>query len=198
MKTWRFANPRSIRLFELDQHVIAIAIGTKPRSCQGPKLAVLASGRLVLHCECAEECTRHPEREDDYFIVQPLTGLHRKREIEVLHRDGCDLVRVEVLSTGELAQSASVGSAIFGVSQDFSLEAAFKDAIGKFDLKTGQSPGLVEVVSMGALYGGFAGFSRLFVRVEKTESRLLDATMSVPVSSRSKRSASKIGGIAKA
>ena len=195
MKTWRFANRTSIRLFQLDQHVIAIVIGKKPRNCQGPKLAILASGRLALHCECAEECT-HPEKEDDYFIVEPLAGLLRKPNVEMLHRDGCDLVTIEVLSRNVAPPSTSIGSLILGVSQDFSLEAAFKDAIGKFDPKTGGSPGLIEVVSMGALYGGFSGFSRLFVRVEKTESRLLNSNCGRPRPS--KKPASKIGGVAKA
>ena len=174
MKTWKLANRRSIRLFEFNQNIVAITIGKKPRHCAGPQLTVLNSGRLVLHCECAEECTQLSDREDDYFIVCPLAGLRKTREIEVLHEAGCDLLHLEPLS-GERSAPLSQSS-VLGISQDFSLEAAFKDALAKLNPKTSQTPGLIEVVSMGALYGGFSGFSRLFVRVEKTEARLFNAT----------------------
>jgi hypothetical protein len=159
MKSWRFARRRSIRLFKLDHHIVALVVGTKPRTCEVPKLKVLGAGRVVLHCECAKECTQHSGKEDDYFIVAPLTGLESPSPVELLHKEGTDLLTVEALSECHTVQGSGKPT-ILGVSQDFSLEAALKDALCKLSLVPDPAPGLVEVVSMGVLYGGFSGCSR--------------------------------------
>jgi hypothetical protein len=64
-----------------------------------------------------------------------------------------------------------------GFSPNFSLDEAFNDALGKLRLNAvsgtaSNEPSMVDVVSMGTMYGGFSGYSRLFVRVE--QSKLLD------------------------
>lgn len=167
MKHWRFANRESIRVFVSNNHIVAIVSGKKPKQCGGPQLAQLPSGRWGLRCECAEECIHRSVSDDDYFIVQPLADVGDRSQIAVIHRDGCDELKLESIS---MVAAPSSDCGILGISQDFSLEAAFKDALAKIGPEPDRTPGLVEVVSMGALYGGFSGFSRLFVRLEKTDS----------------------------
>ena len=111
----------------------------------------------------------------------------------LLHRDGSELIKVEPIAEHVIPRRASdsattiqarpclvpelLGSAI-GFSQNYSLDEAFKDALQKLQLVSSPAseaePSMVDVVSMGAVYGGFSGYSRMFVRVE--QSRILKAS----------------------
>jgi hypothetical protein len=157
----------SISLFQINDDVIAIVSGTKPRHCEGPRLVRQGGGKFSLECNCQKACIQRSDPSDRFFLVQPIAPKTKTGEIEVVHRDGRERLKICPLApTKSDIRPAAAGA--FGVSQDFSLEAAFKDALSKLNPKSLHAPSLVEVVSMGALYGGFSGFSRLFVRVEAT------------------------------
>jgi hypothetical protein len=97
------------------------------------------------------------------LVIQPLKGRFSSGHVKLLHADGRDNLKIQKLpARGRELPDGSV----LGVSQDFSLEASFQDALRRLDPESMRHANLVEVVSMGALYGGFSGFSRLFVRVD--------------------------------
>lgn len=173
MKPPKLAQRESIRLFKLGKDQVIVVCGRRTRDCHETRIARIAPGKYVLKCGCISREAHRGEADDRYFIVQPVALGSRTREIEVIHRNGRDRLEVECL---DKAHGQLVGSiTALGSSQDLSLEAAFKDALGKLDPKALQSPSLVEVVSMGALYGGFSGFSRLFVRVEASPYKVRNA-----------------------
>jgi hypothetical protein len=165
MKPTRLALRDSIRIFEVANQLVAIVVGNKPTGCPGPRLCKARAGCFDLACECGFDC-RGPAAER-YFIVQPIQAFLKVGEIRVRHADGIDSHRIQnVDSQSEMLAERSEMTPILGFSQNFSLEAAFKDALKKLDPSGLKEPSLVEVVSLGALYGGFSGFSRMFVRVE--------------------------------
>jgi hypothetical protein len=165
MKHSILASRDSIRVFQLNGQMVAIVVGSKPQSCQGPNLIRTRPGCFDLRCKCPDKCESQPTA-GKYFIVQPLEAVVSADTIKVRHAGGTDSILVNPIDSADAKTTGD--SALLGISQDFSLEAAFKDALSKVDPKNARPPGLMEVVSMGALYGGFSGFSRLFVRVAST------------------------------
>jgi len=103
---------------------------------------------------------------DSYYLVQPVFAKGAMRPaVRLLHRGGAELVPVEPVACRRFARAT-------GSSQDFRLDEAFADALRQLPVfqnadKSEPLP-LVDVVAMGVLYGGFSGFSRLFVRLEAT------------------------------
>jgi len=73
---------------------------------------------------------QNPELSDRFFLVQPIVARTKAGELEIVHRDGRDRLKIEILTHRESDLSWSAAG-VFGVSQDFSLEAAFKDALTK-------------------------------------------------------------------
>jgi hypothetical protein len=167
MKTWKLGMMDSVRLFALSGHKdrVILVTGRKPVGCDGPKPIVAGPDKICLSCDCSK-ASFHPAKgpAHNYFVVQPVEIAGSKHDIEILHSRGRDRVQVELLSS----MTDSPAESAIGISQDFALEEAFKDAVAKLSPPSQQEPSLVEIVSAGALYGGFSGFSRLFVRVEKT------------------------------
>jgi hypothetical protein len=101
---------------------------------------------------------------DTYYLVKPVFAqapMHRA--ITLLHRAGCESVPVEPLSCG----ACPCGT---GCSQAFNLDEAFQDALRQLPIfnlaPRDEALPLVDVVAIGAIYGGFSGFSHLFVRVQ--------------------------------
>jgi hypothetical protein len=107
---------------------------------------------------------------DRYYLVQPVFSNGPMRtSIRLVHRDGQELIPVEPLSCRRHFCAT-------GASQTFCFDEAFEDALRQlppFNGANSQAPlPLVDIVAMGALYGGFSGFSRLFLRVEARPSPL--------------------------
>jgi hypothetical protein len=101
---------------------------------------------------------------DRYYLVRPVFSNGPMRtSIRLIHRDGQELIPVEPLSCRRPSRAT-------GASQTFCFDEAFEDALRQlppFHNADTQAPlPLVDIVAMGALYGGFSGFSRLFLRVE--------------------------------
>lgn len=167
VNTLTAGNFEMIRIFGIGTGHVILVSGKKPARCGGPKPKVTGPNLISVLCECAPACELGGAQ-DSYFVVQPLVLGHTRRGVRVLHRDGEERVLVERLP-GQPAQADSA----LGVSQDFILDQAFKDALARLKPPAGPEPSLIEIISAGALYGGFSGFNRMFVRVERRSVRAL-------------------------
>ena len=162
MNPSKLAQRDGARVFESNGQTVVIITGWKPRDCEMPEV-VERNGRLLLCNKGPNDLRSRPGSMDRYFLVQPLETRVSSREVRLRHAEGSDCLKIESFPRGGPRPS---DRCVFGVSQDFSLEAAFKDALSRLDPASLRQVGLVEVVSMGALYGGFSGFSRLFVSID--------------------------------
>jgi hypothetical protein len=102
--------------------------------------------------------------------------------VTVHHADGSDRVTIEDCGAELAAYARAVsGDAdrrpcpqgadeAIGFSKRLSFEEAFADALAKLPPITSPADALarVEVVEIGGLFGGFAGFHDLFVRICRT------------------------------
>jgi hypothetical protein len=158
----KLAQRDSVRLFSIHEQNVAVVTGKKPKNYEVPHLTKHGEKRLLVEFPASEGLAPESGGLDSYIIVQPVLITAKLGAVEVWHADGCDRVQVEALGPNA-SEAASDG--IFGSSQDFSLEAAIKDALSRLTPEAQREPQLFDVVSMGALYGGFSGFSRLFVRM---------------------------------
>ena len=107
---------------------------------------------------------------DRYYLLRPVFSNGPMRtSIRLVHRDGQELIPVEPLSCRRHSRAT-------GASQTFCFDEAFEDALRQLPPFNGANTQaalpLVDIVAMGALYGGFSGFSRLFLRVEARPSPL--------------------------
>ena len=98
---------------------------------------------------------------DTYYLVKPVFAkAPMRRVVTLLHGAGRESMPVE-----ELACGCGTGS-----SQAFNLDEAFQDALRRLPIfalaPEGEPLALVDLVAIGAIYGGFSGFSHLFVRVQ--------------------------------
>jgi hypothetical protein len=142
-----------------------------------------------VQCRCTDISQhRDQHRPDTYCLVEPIAAAAKHPYITIMHRDGSDLVKVESINshsantpitrlvepTTEIkaAEDREVIASAIGFSQNFSLDEAFKDALQKLNARplsdTNRELSMIDVVSMGAAYGGFSGFNRLFVKVEQS------------------------------
>lgn len=104
-----------------------------------------------------------------YYLVQPVFAKGPMRTaIRLIHQAGRELIPVEPL----VCRAVTPSGPATGSSQDFRFDEAFEDALRQlpaFQAASRSAPlPLIDVVAMGAVYGGFAGFSRLFLRLEAT------------------------------
>jgi hypothetical protein len=160
METPELAPVDLARVFYLqNQHVIA-AIGQKaPGSEVEVVESVAADGtvRLRLHQSSPPALPT-----DTYYLVRPILPKGPvRRSIQLLHAGGGLAVPVEPLSCAAFR--------VTGHSPSFRFDEAFEDALRQLPMFSTNAPGqglpLVDLVAMGAIYGGFSGFSRLFVRL---------------------------------
>ena len=167
MKDWKLGNVESIRVFAIGgrNEVVILVSGRKAAGCGGPKPILKGRATVILQCDCKSRLQHAAlAAQDSYFVIEPIELVAPLRSIDVVHSAGSDQMAVESLN----GHRPSLAESAIGFSQDFALEEAFKVAVGKLTPARSAEPSLVEIVSAGALYGGFSGFSRLFVRVEKT------------------------------
>jgi hypothetical protein len=170
----KLAQRDTIRLFSIHDQNVAVVTGKKPRNHEMPHLVKQGERRLVLEFAASEGFSPQAGGSDSYIIVQPVSVTAKLGAVEVWHAEGCDRVEVEPLK----AEDRATDPEMFGISQDFSLETAIKDALSRLSPEAQQrEPQLFDVVSMGVLYGGFSGFSRLFVRMLPSD---LEATADLP------------------
>jgi hypothetical protein len=175
MTSWKRTSRDSVRiLFTQNQHV-AIVTGKKHRRCAEIELVEVTQNVLAIQCRCQHIGAHETYAgQDNYCVVQPVFAGTMRPYISLLHRDGTDMVKVETLPVPVPSSSAHPGllKTAIGFSQNYSLDEAFNDALQKLGLfpspySKGETS-VVDVVSMGAVYGGFSGYNRMFVRVEQS------------------------------
>ena len=199
MKTWEPASREFIRIFFAHNQHIAVVTGRKPRHCievdlirsHGPSNNPTFA--IVMRPEKSSNEIKGAEH-DHYYLVKPLFPGPPKSHIHVMHLDGTELVGVERISSGGEIQSMygeesrlpirpapatlkKASETALGYSQNFSMDEAFTDALSHLPAcdrrLSDRRVTMVDVVSMGAMYGGFSGFSRLFVKVEQSSAAML-------------------------
>lgn len=164
MSPQKLAHLESVRLFSVIGRHVAVVTGKKPRGSEMPRLVNEGLHRLVLELINTDRPANG--KLEAYVLVQPVHIPAECSDVQVWHADGCIRTKVETLRPDDRTEN----SAVLGISQDFSLEMAIKDALLRLEPNAEREPQLFEVVSMGALYGGFSGFSRLFVRMAQADS----------------------------
>jgi len=177
MNSWKRLSKDVVRIFFTQNQHIAIVTGKRRSRCaeielvevtQTPRIPVLA---IQCQCDHISEHTCYSGHEN-YCLVKPVFAGPLRPFISLLHLEGSEVVKVEILpGPGDATKPGLLASAI-GFSQNYSLDEAFNDALQKLGLSPSpdstQQASVVDVVSMGAVYGGFSGYSRMFVRVEQS------------------------------
>lgn len=167
------ASRDSISIFFYQGQHIALVAGRKPANAE-VELTAVPGSKSLFHLRLL---TFHTDRElretDTYYLVRSLVCIGPKRPfIFVAHSQGTDRVLVESLSCRRSPNGHD--SAATGYSNDFQLDQAFADALRQLPI-CADSPAkaftLIDIVALGAIYGGFSGFSRLFVRLEQSTSK---------------------------
>ncbi len=102
-----------------------------------------------------------------YYLVRPVFAKGPMRpSIRLIHQAGRELIPVEPI----VCRAVTPTGPATGFSQDFRFDEAFEDALRQLPAFQAASRSLplplIDVVAMGAVYGGFAGFSRFFLRLE--------------------------------
>lgn len=160
METPALAPVDIARVFYLqNQHVIA-AMGQKAPGSEVEVSECLAADgtvRLRLHQPSPPGLPT-----DTYYLVRPILPRGPIRNsIRLLHAAGGLAVPVEPLNCASFR--------VTGHSPSFRFDEAFESALRQLPMFSANPPGqglpLVDLVAMGAIYGGFSGFSRLFVRL---------------------------------
>ena len=188
--SWQPASRELVRIFYAHNQHIAVVTGKKPRHCAAVDLIRSSRQSGTPTFSIVRSASGDPEvvdaTADRYYLVKPLLPGPARAHIKVRHLGGVQRVAVETLSTngrqthGKWATPAiarrqdDVESAL-GYSQNFSMDEAFNDALNHLPVlgdRRNNRLTLVDVVSMGAIYGGFSGFSRLFVKVEQSAARM--------------------------
>ncbi len=197
MKLWEPATREFVRVFFAHNQHIAIVSGRKPRRFATVDLirtneqSKVPTFTIAMHGE-KPSLDADQEQHDRYYLVKPLFPGPARSHINIRHFDGTDRLRVEELPliadaglvrtdtdsapNSTTTQREQPGTAL-GYSQNFSMDEAFTDALShlpKFERRhRDRRVTVVDVVSMGAIYGGFSGFSRLFVKVEQSTASML-------------------------
>ena len=150
----------------LGQHVIAIA-GQQPSGSrvelQESKTHDVPALAILLHA--GSGCSAVAE---SYYLVEPVLGRGPiLSSIALSHAGGSNLIPVEPMNCG--------ATRVIGSSPSFRFDDAFEGALRQLppfrESAPGQAIPLVDIVAMGAIYGGFSGFSRLFVQLQVTPER---------------------------
>lgn len=163
MQTSILATVVTARAFYLQgQHVVAIS-GRKPAAGEVTLTeSAAADETIVLYLKC-------PSNEsgviDTYYIIQPLfQGGSLRSTVRIFHAGGSLIVPVEPVNCA--------ARRVTGFSPSFSFDEAFADALRQLPPLSqghgGQELPLVDLLAMGAIYGGFSGYSRLFLRIGAT------------------------------
>src|SRR5947209_7876464 len=188
--SWQPASRELVRIFYAHNQHIAVVTGKKPRHCAAVDLIRSSRPSDTPTFSIVRSATSDSEVDDStadrYYLVKPLLPGPARAHISVRHLGGVQRVPVETLSAnGKQANGKCATPAIarrkedvesaLGYSQNFSMDEAFNDALSHLPVlghRRNNRLTLVDVVSMGAVYGGFSGFSRLFVKVEQSASRI--------------------------
>lgn len=155
------ASRYSARCFYIQAQHILIVSGPMPAGAE----VILRESQDAVTLALTEDLS--VPSDDTYYLVRPIFSPGPTRaHVRLFHRAGSDLLPVELVVCGGDCRSCPTGC-----SQSFRLDEAFADALRQLPMfaqtDTSRPLPLVDLVAMGALYGGFSGFSRLFVRLRE-------------------------------
>jgi hypothetical protein len=175
----------SIRAFHIAEHLLIIAEGELPTpgydsDIEQSPIEVFPPQFNLLRCR---RPGIFPQLVTPFVYSETFrVGAERIDEVTIHHVDGEDQVKVEdwpesLTSYGKTlglgaAQTCPEGAdEATGFSKKLSFDDAFADALTKLPALTATHPDTLETVTVleiGALFGGFAGFRDLWVRVCRT------------------------------
>jgi hypothetical protein len=177
---WELADRTSIQAFRAGRYLLIVAEGDLPTP--GYDLDIQQSPIRIFppHYNLVrrERPGIWPDVVVPYRYAEVVVYPADQDAVTVHNRDGQD--RVDIQSCGEnLAEFAAVVAPepkagarapveATGMSPNLSFDEAFANAMANLPEFTAPHPdalGRVEVVEIGGLFGGFAGFHHLFVRV---------------------------------
>jgi hypothetical protein len=185
--TCELAQRNTIQAFRVQKKVLIVAEGELPSPGFDVKITqrpekIFPPFFQILRCP---RSGFFPQIVVPYRHSQTIDFPEDRDTVIVFHADGRDEVQIqacgdelsaysEVVGGGTGAQACPEGAdEATGFSRNLSFDEAFADAIAglpKFEPEPGQADILetVRVVEIGGLFGGFAGFNDLFVRVCRT------------------------------
>jgi hypothetical protein len=178
------AQPRRIRAFRAGDYVLIVAEGSLPTP--GYDVDIVQSPLRIFPPQFVlQQCARPgswPQHITPYRYAEAVRFPEDQKEITVFHAGGRDEVEIEACGP-ELADFAlaATGSAEgvrapgadegTGFSRKLSFDEAFAAAVAALppiDSTGADTLSRVQVLEIGGLFGGFAGFNDLFVRVSRT------------------------------
>ena len=185
--TCELAQRDTIRAFRVHGKVLIVAEGELPNPGNSVKITqrpekIFPPWFQVLRCPLPGN---FPQIVVPYRHSQTINFPEGQETVTVFHADGRDEVSIEACGDDLAAYSDVVGGGsgeracpdeadeATGFSSNLSFDEAFADALAslpKFEPEPGQADILetVRVAEIGGLFGGFAGFNDLFVRVCRT------------------------------
>jgi hypothetical protein len=171
------ASRSAIRAFSYPGHLVVTAEGEVPTPCYQVEIdRLVAKGGSAEYSlkQCLDPRVRCMQVVTPYQVSEVFAEQHVPDEITVHHADGSDRVRVEPLqeplAAAELAD-AGTGRTAIGYSNHLSFQEAFADAVRQIPMTRRADAFLrVRVEDVGGEFGGIAGFHRLYVKIQVTES----------------------------
>lgn len=179
------AERESIRAYRYGGKVLIVAAGSQPSPGYDVKIAQ-RPGRIFPPLYEVLQCPRPgiwPQIVVPYKVSLTIEYPEDQEVVRVLHAGGEDEVKIE--STGDeqsaYAEALGVGTGRYacpegsdeatGFSSTLSFEEAFADAVARLPPIEPTNPDVLQIVrvcEIGGLFGGFAGFNDLYVRVCRT------------------------------
>jgi hypothetical protein len=183
-KPCEFATRTKIGAFRAGPYVLLIAEGELPNPgfdvdiAQSP-LKIFPPQFNLVRCQRPGPA---PEVVTPYRYAEPVRFPENQRQITVHHADGADEIDIEDCGDelsgfvravhGDADRRCPEGTdEAVGFSTALRFDDAFADALAKLppsDAPLADALARVEVLEIGGLFGGFAGFHHLFVRLART------------------------------
>lgn len=178
------AQRKLIRAFRAGEYVLIIAEGSLPTP--GFDVDIVPSLLKIFPQQFnLLQCARPgiwPQRVTPYRYAEAVAYPADQKVITVHHAEGSDQVEIEDCGpelasftravTGDTERPRSSGAdEATGFSKNLSFDEAFANAVGNLppiEPPVADALSRVQVLEIGGLFGGIAGFHDLFVRVSRT------------------------------
>ncbi len=180
--TQKLAERSSIRAFRAGPYVLIVAEGKLPSP--GYEVDIVQS-RLRIYPPQYDLVARslpgiHPQVVTPYLYGETVRFPQDRPVVTVHHAEGTDEVEIkdsgpelsaylQAVSGGTGGQAADEAT---GFSKNLSFDEAFADALASLPsttTTTADAMDRVQVVEIGGLFGGIAGFHDMYVRVRRTQ-----------------------------
>jgi hypothetical protein len=179
---WELAQRKKIRAFRAGRYLLVVAEGDLPTpgydlDIQQSPIRIFPQQYNLLR---RERPGVWPDVVLPYRYAEVVGYPADQPVVTVHHRDGADVVDIEacgedlapfaaVVADRRSAVSESAAREATGMSRNLSFDEAFADAVAQLPPPASQHPDQltsVVVVETGGLFGGFAGFHHLYVRIQ--------------------------------